>query len=272
MALAWTHRHPWLPLAGAGLGLLAIAGLDQALLAAGGLAVPAVVVGTGALLGLPLARAERAAPTDPTRPLGAAVDAMGSLWTTLLAASVAAPLVGLLGWPALLVVALAWATVAFAPSLRALAAGLLVLATLLTGAVVGGWTLAEPGWTLLAPSVARWSGWLGPALVTGLLLAGVGLGHHGHHRRLPLRGVGASVGIGALVATALALRHAAPYEGGALEGLDPLAPVLTLVAVTAGILATGLRPGPTGPRADHVGSASVGLVATALLADRKSVV
>lgn len=262
MARPWSQRPLWLALASAGLGAAFVTGLDATTLGQGGLLLPALAVLVGLLIGVPVAVAEGRAPVDPARPLGAVVGALGEVWTTLLAAAAMSAVIGVLGWKGLLLAAVAWAVVAFAGSLAALAGGVLIVLAVATSAVGVGVTLFEgPGYTVLEPRWASAWSWVGPALVGGFVLAGAGFGHWSDTRHASSRAPLAALGLGTLLLVAFALRVAAPFEAGEFDAVDPFIHVLLAVLAPAAVGGVALRRGTSQP-----GLAIVGLLATALFA------
>lgn len=245
------------------LGTAALAGLAAApitpkSLGDAGLALPVVAVLCAVAIGLPLVRAERRAHAMPATAAGAAATSLSTLLLTLAAAAALAPSIRALGVGGIFLALLAWLAAGFARGRASIGLVVLVGAALVGGSLA---TLGQPaGWTALDPQWAAWRGWLGPGLLMGLVLAGVGLGQGAMMRRSPERLHFAALGVGTAAALLVVLAHAQTYEiHGELASVG-VGAALALALATASPLLVALRD--DAPRLH----AALGLTVTLLLA------
>ena len=197
----------------------------------------------GAVVGVPLALATRAAAASRHPVHGAAVE-LSELTTALILAGLAAPLVhgsvylqigGAVAWLGL--GALATDRSPVAPILALLVFVGAGLAALVLPLGAAPWTLLQPVW-------GAWPEGLPVALVAGLLLAGAGTGHWLTAGPPPPRSHGApwiALGGGAALVAVLALRQGSAFEAG-VE--DPVLGVLGAGLLVAGASSHVTRTGP----------------------------
>lgn len=258
MTTSFLVRPGSLALGTAALAGLAVAPITPESLGDAGLVLPVVAALCAVTIGLPLARAERQAQATSSTASGAAATSLSTLLLTLAAAAALAPSIRDLGVGGIFLALLAWLAAGFARG--RVPAG---LAVLVGAALVGGMvsTLAQPaGWTALDPQWAAWHGWLGPGLVMGLILAGVGLGQGAMMRGAPERLPYAALGVGLAAALLVLLAHAQTYESGAELASVGVGAALALALAAASPLLIALRD--DAPRLH----AALGLTVTLLLA------
>lgn len=264
----------WILLPTVGLAGVAAAGWTPGLAGTGGLAALWLVAIVAVAVALPVAAAERAAALGPTSAVSALASTASTVVLTLATAAAVAAVAPLAGTVGTLLAIGAWIAAAglgprtAAVGLVAGAAAAVIAGALAIGVAVPGWTMLEPGWS-------AWSTWIGPSLVSGLLIGGAGIGHWvGPHASDPRR---APVAIGLALALLLGLfmAWASAYEldfsldaggVGAIVALavGGFAPLLVPLRGDAPVLHAALGLGATllllGPAADAIPAVWGGVV------------
>ena len=243
----------WLPpLAASSAAGLALGPLDPAVVGAGGLAAIWLLALVAALIGLPLGAAA-ARPLPPTR-LGVTAGALTTFVLTLTAsAALAAALLPLGVW-AWALAPLPWLVAAGLGRSTASAALAAIAALALVGAGIGA-SIQPIGWTLLEPTWSAWPSWAGPAAMSGLLAALVGLGGGAIGIPPRRRAIGLALSLAAILGVALI--WAGAYERDLSLTVAGVGAAVPLGLALAAPLFVGLR----GDLPRH--HAALGAVATA---------
>jgi len=220
-------------------------------LAHGGLAVIGCAFLIAAFVAVPLATIEWHAgrPAHDAPQLTRTAAACSDLWSLLVLAALAAPVVHTLGWRGAAAAAFAWligALVAWRGKLRVAAIiGTLAWLTI-AGDAIWSFSIVQP-WTLLGPQWHTWFDWAPVSVSLAILLTGIGLGHWASapkpitgRRRLPWTAMG--IGLVAVLATAVVRAYHWIDEPAVLEA----GMLITIAAIAAvgGVVLTRVTEGP----------------------------
>jgi hypothetical protein len=264
----------WILLPTVGLAGVAAAGWSPTLAGTGGLAALWLTALVAVGVALPVAVAERASALAPPSAVGRLASTASTVVLTLATAAAIAAVAPLAGTVGTLLAVGAWiAAAGLGPRTASVGLAAGAAAAVLAGALAIG--VAVPGWTLLEPGWSAWSTWIGPAMVSGLLIGGVGVGHWiGPHAPDP-RGAPMAIGLALALLLGLFMAWASAYEldfsldaggVGAVVALavGGFAPLLVPLRGDAPVLHAALGLGATllllGPASDAIPAVWGGVV------------